>query len=321
MLKNIIRVSTATMERSEWLARRKGSIGGSDASSLIGLNPYGSAYSVWADKTGKLPDKPDNEATRQGRDLEDYVATRFCEETGKRVRREKSMLYNPAYPYAHADIDRWVIGENAGLECKTTSVMNLKRFKGGAFPATYYVQCMHYMAVTGADRWYLAVLIFGTDFHHFVIERDEEEIAALMEQEEAFWKLVQKDTSPAPDGSVATTEALTAIYAEPSVVRMELFGRDNLLKEYQDLTKEIKEKAERLRTIKQAFMMDLGEAEEGLCGSYCVSWKKQKRAFISRDKLLAAYPRIDLSKVMRSTAFRQFRIREYEHATDKNLPG
>lgn len=204
MIKNIIRVPTAKMERSEWLERRKGSIGGSDASAIIGLNAYSSPFSVWADKTGRLPDKPDNEAMRQGRDLEDYVAQRWCEVTGKRVRRERSMLYHPQYPFAHADIDRWVIGENAGLECKTTSIMNLKKFKNGEFPPTYYVQCVHYMAVTGADRWYLGVLVLNQGFYEFVIERDEDEIATLMEQEAAFWELVKAETPPGADGADQT---------------------------------------------------------------------------------------------------------------------
>ena len=142
MIKNIIRVSTAGMEREAWLHRRKSSIGGSDASSIIGLNAYSSPYSVWAAKTSRLPGKEDNEAMRLGRDLEDYVASRFREETGKRVRREKAMLYNPAYPFAHADIDRWIIGENAGLECKTTSIMNLKSLRmASSHPPTMCSVC------------------------------------------------------------------------------------------------------------------------------------------------------------------------------------
>ncbi len=58
----------------------------------------------------------DNEAMRQGRDLEEYVAYRFCEETGKRCRRKNAILKNTDYPFAHANVDRWVVSENAGLE-------------------------------------------------------------------------------------------------------------------------------------------------------------------------------------------------------------
>ena len=120
---------------------------------------------LWADKTGKLPPKNDNEAMRQGRDLEAYVAQRFTEKTGKKVHVYSEMLRNPAYPFAHANIDRKVTGERAGLECKTTSIMNLKKFKNGEYPENYYAQCVHYLAVTGFDRWYLAVLILNQGFY------------------------------------------------------------------------------------------------------------------------------------------------------------
>ena len=93
------------------------------------------------------------EAVRLGTYLEEYVAQRFAEETGKRVRRENAILRNTAYPWAHANVDRMIIGEKAGLECKTTSELNMKRFRGGEYPVTYYCQCMHYMAVTRFPKW------------------------------------------------------------------------------------------------------------------------------------------------------------------------
>lgn len=82
----------------EWLEDRRRSIGGSDAAALVGMNPCVTPYMLWADKTGKLPPKNDNEAMRQGRDLEAYVAQRFTEKTGKKVHVYSEMLRNPAYP-------------------------------------------------------------------------------------------------------------------------------------------------------------------------------------------------------------------------------
>ena len=81
-------ISTVDMSHEEWLRYRKLGIGGSDAGSICGLNPYSSAIAVFQDKTQKeAGEKEDNEAMRQGRDLEEYVARRFMEETGKKVRR------------------------------------------------------------------------------------------------------------------------------------------------------------------------------------------------------------------------------------------
>ena len=152
------------LSHKQWLEERRKSIGGSDAAALVGMSPYATPYMVWADKTGRLPPKEDSEAMRQGRDLEEYVAKRFCEKNEKKVHIQSGIIRNPAYPYAHATIDRKVTGERAGLECKTTSAMNLKKFKNGEYPENYYAQCMHYLAVTGWERWYLAVLVLGRDF-------------------------------------------------------------------------------------------------------------------------------------------------------------
>ena len=163
MYKNLKKISTVGMSHEEWLAHRKNAIGGSDAAGIVGMNQYSSPYSIWAEKLDKLPPKGDNEAMRLGRDLEEYVAKRFTEATGKKVQRENAILYNPDIPWAHANIDRRVVGEDAGLECKTCSALSMGKFKNGEFPENYYVQCMHYLSVTGCKKWYLAVLVLGKE--------------------------------------------------------------------------------------------------------------------------------------------------------------
>lgn len=163
------------------------------------------------------------------------MARRWMEETGKRVYRLPAMLYHPKYPFAHADVDRMVMGENAGLECKTTFSLDLKQFNGVEFPVQYYAQCVHYLAVTGADRWYLAVLAYGRGFFTFVLERDQAEIDALMAAEADFWKLVEQDTPPDADGSEATSAALREVYPISEQTTADLFGRDTVLREYMRL--------------------------------------------------------------------------------------
>ncbi len=249
MTNRLTRIDTRNMPRDQWLELRKKTIGGSDAASIVGLSAYATPYTVWANKTGRLPDSEDNEAMRQGRDLEEYVARRWMEVTGKTVRRCNAMLYNSLYPFAHADIDRSVIGENAGLECKTTSTLNIRQFHGVDFPEKYYVQCVHYMAVTGADRWYLAVLVLGKGFYTFVLERNQEEINALMAAERDFWEFVKNDSPPDLDGLEATGEALQAIYPASDGSSIQLFGRESMLSEYFSLRNEAQLLEERMERI------------------------------------------------------------------------
>lgn len=73
-------ISTKGMERSEWLDYRKKGIGGSDAGAICGLNPYRTAIQVYLDKTSDGTEDIDNEAMRQGRDFEEYVAK--CRSSG-----------------------------------------------------------------------------------------------------------------------------------------------------------------------------------------------------------------------------------------------
>lgn len=301
-------------ERKVWLDNRRKSIGGSDASAVIGLNKYVTPFSLWADKTGRLPEQEDNEAMRQGRDLEEYVARRFCEETGKKVRRHNDIIRNTDYPFAHATIDRKVIGENAGLECKTTTVLNLKKFKSGEYPDNYYVQCVHYMAVTGADRWYLAVLVLGKDFFVYTIERDEDEIKALMTVEADFWdRYVAPDIPPPADGLTPTSTAINKCFSKDIVC--EVVNLDNLNNTFKKL-EEINKQISLLSTIRneciQTIKIEMSDCETGQCGNYIANWKGQTRFVISKSLLQQHYPDVDIAKVIKIAKFRRFTIKK-EH--------
>lgn len=314
MANQLKRIDTRCMSREEWLTLRRKSIGGSDAAGIVGLSSYATPYTVWANKTGRLPDSEDNEAMRQGRDLEEYVARRWTEVTGKTVRRCNAMLYNSLYPYAHADIDRSVMGENAGLECKTTSTLNVRQFHGVDFPDKYYVQCVHYMAVTGADRWYLAVLVLGKGFYTFVLERNQDEIDALMAAERDFWELVKNDTPPDLDGLEATGEALQAIYPASDGGSIQLFGRESMLSEYFNLRSEAQLLEQRMERIVNTIKEDMQDSERGNCGGFSVLWKTQTRRQFQPKEFEKAHPEIDLRPYYKHTTSRPFKITQVPQA-------
>lgn len=309
-MKGVRKVSTKGMSREEWLIQRRKTIGGSDAAGIVGLSKWASPFSVWADKTGRAAEKEDTEAMRQGRDLESYVARRWSEETGKRVYRLSAMLYNPQYPFAHADVDRMVMGENTGLECKTTFSLDLKQFNGVEFPVQYYAQCVHYLAVTGADRWYLAVLAYGRGFFTFVLERNQAEIDALMMAEKVFWRHVEQDIPPAVDGSEATTDALQEIYPVSQSTNAALFGRDRVLQEYMRLKAEKKVLDGRIGEIENTIKADMGESESGSCGLFNISWKTQTRQTFQTKKFARDHPHIDLTPYYKNTNLRPFKVTE-----------
>ena len=190
-------------DRKKWEAMRNIGIGGSDASTIAGINRWKSPYQLWLEKTGQVEpeDISDNEYVYWGTVLEQLVADRFCELTGKKVRK-CGMMQSLTHEFMLANVDRLVVGENAGLECKTANGFKAKEWEGDNVPDGYYLQCQHYMAVTGCEKWYIACLIGGNHFVWKEIPRNEEDIAALIEAEGAFWEdNVKGGIMPDVDGS------------------------------------------------------------------------------------------------------------------------
>lgn len=303
--------TTSYKDHDEWLELRRQGIGGSDAATIVGLNQWSSPYLLWLDKLGRLPPEEENEAMRQGTDLEDYVAQRFCEETGKKVRRRRQIIKNSDYPFAHANVDRWIVGENAGLECKTTSPYNFDKFSDDEFPQNYYIQCLHYMAVTGAEKYYLAVLIQSKDFRVYKIERDEEAINSLMQLEADFWQYVETGTEPPVDGTAPTDEGLQIQYGNPvDDGRTILLGMNNEA----DFLSELKQKRddlnEQIKTIEQEIKQRMGDCIYGETDRFLFSWKPQTRRTFQSRAFIKDHPELDYEPYYKTSENRVFKVKE-----------
>ena len=259
-------------DRTNWLALRRKAVGGSDAASILGLSKWSSPLSVYCDKLGLTPEREDNEAMRQGRDLEEYVAQRWMEETGLKVRRENHILINTERPFMHANIDRRIVGVNEGLECKTTSVYNDTDFEGGDIQPEYYVQCQHYMAVTGWPVWHLAVLVLNKGFYIFRVERNEEDIAVLIETEKNFWEEnVLKQVPPEPKENDSST--LTKMFSNENGGYVPLHHLSSTIKTLIEKKDQVKNLGDEISTLENEIKLTLGEASEGSDGNFDIAWK------------------------------------------------
>ena len=300
----------STANHEEWLALRHKYIGGSDAAAVVGLNAYVSPFALWAEKTGRLPGFEGNLATEVGTYLEEFVAQKFAQETGKKVRKSNQSWFNDQYPWAIANIDREIVGEDAGLEIKTTSELNLKKFKGGEYPANYYVQIVHYLAVTGKQRWYLAVLIGNREFKWFTIERDEDEINALMDAERTFKMYVDNDTPPQPDGASSTADTLFTMYPNSIDTTIGIGFYEKELNNYFRLKDQLKNLTMTIDGIENRIKAHLGECAGGECEKYRVSWKTQSRSTFDSKKFIADHPEMDVSKYFKKSTSRPFKVTE-----------
>lgn len=302
-------INTKEISHDEWLTLRKKSIGGSDAGVVMGMNPWSSPITLYAEKLGLSKPKETTEAMRLGTDLEDYVAHRWMEKTGKKVRRDNFMYMHDKCDFVTANIDREVVGENAGLECKTMTSFAKYDLEGGEIPAQYFCQCQHYMMVKGYDRMYLAILVLQRGIYCLTVERDEQFIKELLEEEIRFWRYhIEKREMPAPDGSDAAAETLAELYPE-GYGALQLPNADADIRKYQELSDLIKSFKSQQDEIKQRLCARLGDSDTGIDREFQCSWKNRSRTSVDSKKLKAEYPEV-YSAVTKTSEMRVFSVKK-----------
>ena len=305
------KISVKGMDRSTWLALRKSGLGGSDAGAVCGMNPYSSPMKVYMDKTSDTgQEQEEKEALRQGHDLEDYVAKRFMEATGLKVRRSNYMFRSVEYPFMIADVDRLVAGEDAGLECKTVNAYSADRWKDGNIPLSYIMQCYHYMAVTGKKAWYIAAVILGKDFIYRKLEWDDKLISQMVEMEKVFWKEhVEKRVMPDPDGSKACDAVLDQYFHKArKESRIELVGFDEKLERREEILSQIEGLEQEQNRIEQEIKLFMKENEYADSGRYRISWSNVESTRFDTRRFRMEKPELyrDYAKVSES---RRFQVR------------
>jgi predicted phage-related endonuclease len=170
------------------------------------------------------------------------------------------------------------------------------------------------MAITGKKRWYLAVLIGNREFMWFTIERDEEEIKALMDAERDFSALIVTNTPPMADGASSTAETLFTLYPDSidTTIGIGAFERD--LDNYFRLKAQADELDEKINGIANRIKAHLGECERGEGEKYKVSWKTQTRSTFDHKKFVADHPELDVSKYYKKSNSRPFKVAEKKGA-------
>lgn len=208
---DITRIQFDSME--EWLVNRKG-IGGSDASAILGLNPYKTNQELWMEKKGQMSpvDISGKSYVKYGNDAESLLRALFALDYPeyKVEYYDNNMIINKKYPWAHASLDGELVdldGRRGILEIKTTNISQSMQWQkwDNQMPDNYYIQILHYLLVTEYDFVVLkAQLKRVTDGEvrlttkHYHIEREEvlDDIEMLKNEEEKFWHSLQSGQEP-----------------------------------------------------------------------------------------------------------------------------
>ena len=200
--------------REDWLKHRT-KIGGSDASAILGKNPYKTNVELWKDKAFHLmpEDISDKPYVKYGTEAEKYLRELFKMDYPQyeMFYEENNMWTNDAYPFAHASLDGWLKDEAGRMgvwECKTTNILQSRQKEkwDHRLPENYYIQILHYLMVTEFEFVELkaqlkSVFSDGTVYlqtRHYHIERSdvEADIEYLADEERKFWTCVENMKAP-----------------------------------------------------------------------------------------------------------------------------
>lgn len=276
------------LTKEQLAARRKG-VGGSDAATILGINPYQDIYELYLDKRGELPEETEEqskflkEARYWGSVLEEPVAQRYAEETGYKVQRSNQLLQSKQHPFMLANIDRKVVGEDrrVGVEIKTAVRPDGWGETGSSeIPAYIMCQIQHYLTVTEYDAWDLAVLIGNRDYRQYRVEPISEIIDQLVDAEQEFWDRVEAGVPPEPEWqSAATTRLIKALYPGTNG---QVVGLTDLAQKYHDVLTDANEQRLMFEKVvdgcKNRIAMIMGPNAVGvLPDGTCYTRKLQKR--------------------------------------------
>lgn len=202
-----------THNSDEWYDFRRQGVGGSDAACIFGLSPWKSVNDLWAEKTGRKQPKDNGnaDAKNYGKNAENYLSRLFALDFPEyEVLTVKDKVYKRGFMFA--SLDGELVDKNTGkkgiLEIKTASINSrlLKDKWDKGVPDNYYIQILHYLAVTGYDFAVLKARLKDTDkdgkpfitVKHYFFDRQSvsNDIDLLVDKETKFWECVEKKRRP-----------------------------------------------------------------------------------------------------------------------------
>lgn len=281
---------------AEWLMFRTEGIGGSDVAGILGMSKWSTPLKVWMEKTGRsvADDLSNNASVEWGNRLEDSIREKFADDHPElEVSKFNASLVSKERPWAHANLDgrvrdkdgRWGI-----LECKTASSSVSKEWRDGV-PQYYLTQVTHYMSVTGWDYAYVAVLIGGSDYREFRIDRDEGDIEAISDAVDTFWHdYVEADVMPevVPDDS----SRLATVYDSPDGER-DMTGDpsfNDLCSEYEQACEEIAEATRRKKELGVRIRDIIGNHKSAGSDVYRITWRRNNKSVFDRKRFDKEHP-------------------------------
>jgi len=298
----------------ENIEERLSLITGSDASIICGQNPYCTPYKLWEYKTRRAEseDISNKPSVIAGNRLESAVIDWLADELGLDVIKSSGLLVkHKDFPWMAGNIDGMCRDGKAIVEVKTTGDSKDWGESGtDSIPNRHKLQIAHYLAISGAETCYVAVLIRGVDFRHYVIKRDLELEEWLIKKEYDFYLHVRNDL-PVPITDLNDLYKWSSQQTARDSIKSN-WEIDAIIERYRYVESTIDIATDDLKALKLKICEYMGIAEKmyNVDGRLVATWSNRKGPTgIDRDKLESSYPEVYAQVVKVGAASRAFKVK------------
>jgi putative phage-type endonuclease len=276
---------------AEQVEARKRGVGGSEILAALGKDPRCSRIELYKYKVGELPppDFSGDERIKWGNKLERAIKEEFEERIGTPVIVPAQTLFHPTAPLV-GNPDGWMPALREGAEFKTCDRFLADEFgeeETDQVPVRYLVQCAAYMALTGAKKWHLAVLIGGNDFRMYEIPHDPQIEQAVLAGVSEFWSHVEKRNPPNPETPEEVKIRWPKDLGTTVIATPEIAEACRLLADAKQVTKDAAFREDTLEARIKSFMQDHANLVDA-DGTVLATWRSAKPSIKFNDKKFAA---------------------------------
>lgn len=271
------------MITAEQRQARRSVIGGSDVAAVLGMNPWKTAWDVWAEKRGLVAEGKSSEAADLGNMLEDPIVDWALEHLAAAAVRRDLVVQHAEHGFLAANLDTAIDlagGQSAVIEAKTAGLMGPLSAEWGEegtdqIPTHYILQVQHQMLCGGENYRvaYVPALLGGRGRQMFKVDRNERLIGAMLPALVAFWKDHVEAGVP-PEQSAPSLDLAKRIRREPaSVVELP----DQVVADFEAAREACKRANDAKEEAEGRLLAALGTAEAGTFGGGMVTYLESQR--------------------------------------------
>jgi putative phage-type endonuclease len=276
-----------TSEHEAWLEERKKSIGASEVSTVLGMNPWQTPLTLYLLKRGEIPPIEETLKMRMGHLLEPIIAKLYHEETSRELvdPGEYAIVRHSDTPWMHATLDRRIVcsascmGATEGVLQLKAPGAHMKHEWEGQIPLYVQAQVQAEMHSAQLEWGSAAALIGGQHFVWDDLERNDRFIAWMLQKTKEFMGRIQNGDPP--EAEAGDTEALKMLHPKVQVVVPVQLTEKAVEwdSELQQLKAEKKKLEKAIAKFEAKLKQQIGDAEQGdLPGGGAYTWKSTERA-------------------------------------------